>query len=308
MCAGRSAGTLVQAEHPVRITHPEKLLWPEAGITKADYIRYMAEMAPLLLHHVRDRPLTLVRFPDGVNGPSFYQKDAPTGTPEWVRTVPVWSTERGDHIRYVLADSVATLIWLANLACLELHVGFSTLDRPHTPTAVAFDLDPTVPGFEPVREVGLALHSLLQRLGLPHVAKTSGATGLQVFVPLTPGHTFAQTRVFTKSVAEYLLAKIPRWVTLERLKKRREDKVYVDYLQHGEGRTLVAAYSTRATRRATVSAPVTWGELERGAVPEQFTLRTMPARVKQTGDLLQSAEACDLRPIVSFLERRGAGL
>ncbi|MBX5436836.1 MAG: non-homologous end-joining DNA ligase [Alicyclobacillaceae bacterium] len=295
----------LQAEHLVRITRPAKLLWPQAGVTKARYVRYMAEIAPVLLEHVRDRPLTVIRCPDGVGGPAFYQKHVPPGTPPWVRTLAVPAAGRGEPARVLLADSVATLMWLANQAAVELHVGFTRIGRPDEPDWVAFDLDPSVPGFDAVREVALALHRLLERMELPHLAKTSGATGLQVFIPLTGGHTFAQTRVFTRAVAEYLRAELPQLVTLERLKKDRGHKVYVDYPQHGRSRTLVAAYSPRATPAATVSAPLTWTELERGVRPEAFTIHNMAERVRAVGDLMRPRERASLHRIVVFLERHG---
>ncbi|SFV01093.1 non-homologous end-joining DNA ligase [Alicyclobacillus macrosporangiidus] len=296
----------VPAEHPVTITHPDKLLWPEAGITKLGYVRYLAQVAPVMLPHLQDRLLTMIRFPDGIHGHSFYQKDAPAGTPEWVRTEAVWSPDRQERIHYVVVDSVATLLWLANIGCLELHVGFSTVGKPNEPTSVAFDLDPTAPGFERVRTVAMCLHELLGRLDLPHAVKTSGATGLQLFIPLAPGHTYEQTRVFTRAVAEYALKRLPHLVTLERRVKDRGDKVYVDYLQHGATRTLIAPYSPRARREATVSAPLTFLELGRGSRPEDFTLHNMPRRVHERGDLLQCGPGADLRPIVSFLQRRPA--
>ncbi|MDQ0188574.1 non-homologous end-joining DNA ligase [Alicyclobacillus cycloheptanicus] len=297
----------VEAEHPVLITNPEKLLWPEAGVTKAQYMQYLVNVAPWLLAHLRDRPITMIRFPHGIHGHSFYQKDAPQGAPEWVRTVPLWSDDRGEYIHPVVVDSVATLLWLANLACLEMHVGFATLQRPMTPTSIAFDLDPTVPGFEPVREVAMALHEVLEGLGLPHVPKTSGATGVQVFIPLAnldngAGHSYEETRLFTAAVATYLEQKLPRIVTLERLKKHRGDKVYVDYLQHGHHRTLIAPYSARATVHATVSTPLTWSELAGGAVPEQFTVHNVPSRLRKIGDLMNVGPGVRLEQITSVLK------
>ena len=296
----------LNAEYPVAISHPDKLLWPEAGISKVEYLRYLSEVSPVMLPALRDRPLTLIRFPNGVGGHSFYQKDAPQGKPPWIRTVPLWSDERQAFIHPVLADSVAALLWLGNLACLELHVGFTVIDRPEEPTHVAFDLDPSVRGFEPVREVAMLLHELLDSLGLPQVAKFSGATGLQIFVPLRPGHRYDQTRVLTETVAQWAQQRLPRIVTLERLTKQRGSKVYIDYLQHGRRRTLIAPYSARGTAAATVSAPVTWDELAHGALPAQFTIRTVPDRVRRIGDLMQCGPPADLREIVQFLRQSGA--
>ncbi|WP_051322067.1 non-homologous end-joining DNA ligase [Alicyclobacillus contaminans] len=293
------------AEHPVRITHPKKVLWPEAGITKLDLLRYYAQVAPALLSWLRDRPLTVIRYPNGIHGHSFFQKDAPQGRPEWVRTHAVWSEEKRRHIDCVIVDSVATLLWLGNLGCLELHVGFTTAARPEEPTHVAFDLDPSVPGFEPVRTVALGLHQLLQRLNLPSVCKTSGASGLQVFIKLAEGHTYEHTRVFTRAVAEYLQHQFPSLVTLERLTRNRRHKVYVDYPQHGRHRTLIAAYSPRAAEQATVSTPLSWRELEQGALPTDYTLRNVPTRLKLTGDLMTQLEPVSLRDISAYLERAG---
>lgn len=296
----------IQAEYPVVITHPDKLLWPQAGVTKARYMRYLAEAAPWLLFHLRDRTVTMIRFPKGVGGHFFYQKDVPQGAPEWVSTVPVWSEDRADYIHPVVVDSVATLLWLANLGALELHVGFGTVNHPQVPTSVAFDLDPTVPGFERVREVALVLHELLRDLGLPHVPKTSGATGLQVFIPLANvrgvEHDYESTRSFTTAVAQYLRHRLPRTVTLERFKKNRGNKVYVDYPQHGENRTLIAAYSARATKFATVSTPLTWLEIERGAVPEDFTVLNVADRLRQIGDLMNCGPGVQIPEITRFLQ------
>lgn len=298
---------ILEAEHPVTVSNPEKVLWPQIGITKLEYIRYLIDMSPWLLKHLFDRALTVIRFPDGVDAESFFQKDAPKGTPDWVRTTPVWSPDRKDYIHYVLADSVATLIWLGNLACLEFHVGFTTVRDEGVPTHIAFDLDPTVPGFERVRTVALALHDLLDRLQLPSCPKTSGATGLQVFIPLRHGYSFEDTKVFTEAVAQYLKAQLPELVTLERFKKDRGDKVYIDVPQHGSGRTLIAPYSPRSTADAKVSTPVSWAELEQGAVPEDFTIVNIADRMKTTGDLFEFESGVNLNPILEFLEH-GQGL
>jgi bifunctional non-homologous end joining protein LigD len=297
----------IAAEYPVKVTNPNKLLWPDAGITKVGYMQYLAEVAPYMLPHLKGRPLTMIRFPDGVNGHSFYQKDAPQGTPEWVKTVARWSSDRNDDLHSVLVDSIATLLWLANIGCLEMHIGFTTIDHPDQPTHIAFDLDPSVPGFEPVREVAMCLHELLDGLGLPHVAKTSGATGLQVFLPLAQGYSFADTRLFTKAVADYLASTLSRIVTLERLKKNRGNKVYVDYPQHGSTRTLIAPYSARATKRATVSTPLRWSELAAGAVPTDFTIHSVPNRLQRVGDLMDIGPGIALEDIVSFLRRQPQG-
>jgi bifunctional non-homologous end joining protein LigD len=293
----------IDAEYPVMVTNPDKPLWPELNITKLDYMHYLVTVAPSMLNHLRNRALTMIRYPHGIHGHSFYQKDAAVGTPDWVTTVPIWSTDRKDVIHYVVVDSIATLLWLANLGCLEMHVGFATVEEPDRPTSIAFDLDPTVPGFEPVREIGLAIHDLLTQLKLPHVAKTSGATGLQIFVPIRPEYDFAATKVFTKAVTDYVAQRLPALVTLERLTKNRGTKVYVDYPQHGQNRTLIAPYSTRANEQAKVSTPIGWSELERGCVPEDFTLLTVPSRLTKYGDLMDCGPPATLEEIMKFLQQ-----
>ncbi|MCL6453796.1 MAG: non-homologous end-joining DNA ligase [Alicyclobacillus sp.] len=293
------------AEHTVQITHPEKVLWPEVGVTKADLLQYLVDLSPHLLRHLAGRPLTTIRCPDGVAGHRFYQKDAPRPTPEWVLTRSVPSQERNKVLDMVMVDSVSTLLWLGNLGCLEFHTGFDPIDHPGQPDWVAIDLDPTVPGFEPVRTVAMEIHRLLEHLCIPHIAKTSGATGLQIWIPVRPSIRYEETRVFTQAVAAYAVAKLPAVATVERLTKNRGDKVYVDYLQHGPGRTMIAPYSPRATALATVSTPMTADELGGVARPESFTLQTVPTRVARMGDLLAQLEPIDLRPFTTFLARHG---
>ncbi|BCJ85431.1 non-homologous end-joining DNA ligase [Effusibacillus dendaii] len=292
------------AEYPVRLTNLDKLLWPEAGITKSAYIEYVIRMAAYLLPHLKDRPLTLVRFPHGVSGKSFYQKNAPPDTPEWVATYPVYSAESKRVVHYILANNTATLIWLANQACIELHPWYSKIQAPNNPTNIAIDLDPSVPGFEKIKHTAFLIKEILDDLQMPSYPKTSGATGLQIFIPLRPGFSFEQTRKVTKFIAHFMAHQYPDLVTVERLVKNRGDKIYIDYLQHAPHKTLVAPYSPRPHPDAKVSAPLTWRELAQGAVPEDFTIRTMPERVQQVGDLFQPMEQAgiDITEILHFIE------
>lgn len=300
--------TLV-AEYPVRVTRLDKLLWPEAGITKADFIQYMIEMSPYLIRHLRDRPLTVVRYPNGIRGKSFYQKNAPKDAPDWMRTFAVHAKGSRREIRYILANNMATLIWLANQACIELHPWYSKAENPDCPTNIAIDLDPSAPGFEKVRKAAFAVKEVLDDLGFPGYPKTSGATGLQIFVPLQNGFSFQDTRTVTEFVARYLAKTRPDLVTVERRVKNRGDKVYVDYLQHAPNKTLVSPYSPRPVPDARVSAPVTWEELEKGAVPEDFTIRTMPDRVKKMGDLFAPMEApgVDISKVLRLIRSSSSG-
>ncbi|MDB5083223.1 MAG: polymerase protein [Bacilli bacterium] len=279
---------LLQAEYPVKVTNLDKPLWPEAGITKAQLISYVIELAPLFLAHYRNRPLTVLRYPHGVGGTFFYQKNAPSDTPEWVTTFPVWSDERNGYLNYILIDSTATLIWLANQAALEWHPWFSTSLKPEYPNVLAFDLDPTTPDFEKVRKVTLVLHDVLEELRLPNAPKTSGGSGLAVYVPLQQVYTFTQTRVVMRFIAEEVKRRLPNDVTLERMVKHRGDKVYFDYVQHAQNKTLIGVYSARAHPLGLVSTPLTWQEVEAGARPTDFPLPKVVERVRERGDLFST--------------------
>jgi bifunctional non-homologous end joining protein LigD len=261
----------------VKISNPEKLLFP--GITKWDYIQYLGKLSPFLLPYCKNRFLTTIRFPDGVSGESFYQKNVPSSKPTFVATKKEESTE------YVLLQNVPTLIWLGNLACLEFHTSFHTYQGRNVPTELVFDLDPTDSPFEQVIEVALLTRNVILEMGLDGIVKTSGASGLQIYVPLEPIHTFEETRKISHFIASYLTEKNPKLITIERRVKDRGTKVYFDYLQHWRGKTLIAPYSPRSTSAATVSTPLEWKELEINLLPTDFTLFNIEERLKQKGDL-----------------------
>ncbi|MCL6450111.1 MAG: non-homologous end-joining DNA ligase [Acetobacteraceae bacterium] len=267
----------------------DKVLWPEDGYTKADLISYYLQVAPVMLPHLRDRPLVLTRYPDGIHGAHFYQKDLPDGTPDWVASVPFLSPSTGRVVRYCLCPDAATLAWLGSQACLEIHPWLSRTSSPSEPDFAVLDIDPAPPaGFAEARRLALALGGLLERLKLSSALKTSGATGLHIYVPLLPGHTYPGVREFVRRVAVLLYRTFPRMVTLERTVRRRAGRVYLDYLQNVRGKTLVAPYGVRPLPGAPVSTPITWQELIR-VDPAGFTLSTVPARVRAVGDLFAPA-------------------
>lgn len=272
------------------LTNPHKVLWPEVGVTKLDYIQYLIHISPYLLPYTKNRLLMMWRFPDGIEASRIVQKSVPQHAPAWIPRAFY-----KDKF-YILLNDLATLVWVANYAAIELHVPFTRHDQPDTPTDIAFDLDPSVPdAFETVLDVALQLHDVLNSLGLANYAKTSGATGLQIFVPIQPQYTFEQTRKITKFIAQYLLQKMPKLVTLERSVKNRGDKLYIDYLQLWKMRTLSAVYSVRATAKASVSTPVTWSEIARGFLPSDFTVFNVVDRVAKHGDLFAPIAAKDSR-------------
>jgi len=290
-------------EYKLRITNPKKFLWPEDQITKLDYIHYLIAVAPVILPYLRDRLLTTIRYPDGIHGKSFYQKNRPEHAPEWIET-QYWR-----ETNYILPNNLETLIWLGNQACLELHVSFNKYQRERFPTELVFDLDPTdVENYELVLEVAGKIKEVLDSLGLFSQAKTSGASGLQIYIPITEHYTYDQTRKLNKFIAEYIASKNPQQVTLERLVKNRGTKLYFDYLQHWEGRTLPAPYSTRARKGGTVSTPVTWDEVKSGFRPTDFTILNILERIKNKGDLFSSIttekKEQSLDELLAFLEQK----
>jgi bifunctional non-homologous end joining protein LigD len=262
------------------ITHPDKPLWPDAGITKLDYIHALAALSPYLLPHTSGKALTAIRYPHGVGTEFFYQKRPPKGTPEWVDTVIV----RGDE--FICLNSVRTLVWLGNLAAMEFHTPFGDL-ADETVCALVFDLDPSEgQTFDAAAACALNVHETLSSLGIACHVKTSGATGLQVYVP-TKRMAFDKARDLNKFFGQYFAAKHPDSVTIERLVKNRGGKLYFDYLQMSPGKSIVSVYSPRAVACGAVSMPITWDELRRGVKPCDFTLQNAPDRLARVGDLFE---------------------
>ncbi|HHW04052.1 MAG TPA: DNA polymerase domain-containing protein [Thermoanaerobacterales bacterium] len=269
----------------LKLTNLSKVMWPDDGITKADFINYMAQVSPYILPHLKDRPMVFTRYPDGIYGKAFYQKNIPEYAPEWLETFETVSDE-DKIIRYAVINDKESLLWSANQASIELHPWLSRKDNPDRPDFAVFDLDPMEnTDFEDARELALALKKLLDLQGLKGFAKTSGATGLQVYVPLEPVYTYEDVRVFTGFFCRVLEKTFPQKATTIRSVDKREGRVYLDYLQNIKGKTIIAPYSPRPRRGAPVSCPVTWEELEGGVTPEMFHIKNMPERLRQKGDL-----------------------
>jgi bifunctional non-homologous end joining protein LigD len=267
----------------VKLSNLDKVLYPAAGFRKRDVIDYYARIAPAVLPHLEDRALTLKRYPNGVDANHFYEKNAPSHRPEWVTTARVGS------IDYVVVDHEATLIWLANLADLELHTSLALVNDPDRPTLVAFDLDPGPPAtIVECCQVALLLQGMFEGLGLQAFAKTSGSKGMQVYVPLNDDQaTFAETKSFSKAVAELLAREEPGLVVARQTKSARKGKVLVDWSQNDESKTTVNVYSLRAMERPTVSTPLTWDEVRAARKPEDLTFEAAEVlrRVDEQGDL-----------------------
>jgi bifunctional non-homologous end joining protein LigD len=286
----------------LKLTNLVKILYPKTGFTKGDLIGYYLALAPAILPHLRGRPLTLKRYPDGVEGESFFEKHCPSHRPDWVRTVPVWSQSAKRQVDYCLCEDLPTLVWLANLAAIELHPSLSRAKRLERPSAVAFDLDPGAPaGIVQCCRVALQLRDLFSELGLSCYPKTSGSKGVQVYVPLNSARlTYEQTKPFAHAVADLLERRHPTLVVSRMLKARRRGKVLIDWSQNDEHKTTVAAYSLRARPAPSASTPLQWEEVEGCAdsgdvAALDFDPHKLPARVAERGDLFAPVESARQR-------------
>jgi len=282
---------LIVEDRKIQVSNLEKVLYPKAGFAKGQVIDYYIRIAPVLLPHLRDRPLTMKRYPDGVDGEFFYEKNCPSHRPKWVQTAKVWSEGNERTMNYCLANDLPTLVWAANLADLELHTSLSRKDDLDRPTMMVFDLDPGPPAdIVQCCHVGLWLRDLLAKMKLESFAKTSGSKGLQVYVPLNTPATFDQTKGLSRALAQHLEGEHGSLVTSNMSKALRKGKVFVDWSQNDEHKTTVTVYSVRARERATVSAPVTWEEVQaclEARDPERLSFDTeqVLARVAEQGDL-----------------------
>jgi bifunctional non-homologous end joining protein LigD len=282
------------------LSNLDKVLYPEAGFTKGHVIDYYTRVAPVVLAHLRGRPLTLKRYPNGVDAPHFYEKQCPSHAPEWVQTAKVDSSRARDgRINFCLADDLPTLVWLANLADLELHTSLALAADYGTPTVIAFDLDPGPPAtIVECAEVALELRMIFEHLGMRAFPKTSGSKGMQVYVPLNTPTSYAQTRPFSRGLAELLERRRPELVVSEMSKAKRGGKVFVDWSQNADFKTTVCVYSLRALARPTVSTPLTWDEVENVTASRDpgdlvFTSADVLERVAEHGDLF--ADVNELR-------------
>ena len=273
------------------VSNLDKILYPEAGFTKANVIDYYIRIAPVLLPYLKNRPITLKRYPDGVDGFFFYEKQCPSHRPTWMKTTKVPSRREEGHIDYCVMNDLPALVWAANLADLELHTFLHKGPAITRPTALAFDLDPGPPAdIVLCCEVGLWLKTIFDALGLRSFAKTSGSKGLQIYVPLNTATTYEKTKTFAKFIAERLEKQHPEKVVSRMLKTLRGGKVLIDWSQNDEHKTTVNVYSLRAKSRPTVSTPVTWDEVATALKKKDpallvFETTDVLARVEKNGDL-----------------------
>ena len=277
----------------LKLSNLEKVLYPATGFTKKDVIDYYARIAPAILPHLAGRALTRKRYPDGVDAEPFFEKNAPMHKPAWVKTAPIWSGSNRRTVHYILADDLPTLVWLANLAALELHPSLALASDIECPTEMVFDLDPGPPAnIVQCCQVGLWLREIFEHFGLQSFPKTSGSKGLQVYVPLNTPTTFDATKLFSHALAQLLEHDHPEQVVSDMKKNIRGGKVFVDWSQNDEHKTTIAVYSLRAREHPTVSTPVTWVEVERALKKKDasllvFEAAQVVARFEKQGDLFE---------------------
>src|SRR5580700_11019957 len=305
--AGRDLSGTMQASHDeasmdsavdiqgrnLKLSNLEKVLYPAVGFTKKDVIDYYVRIAPAILPHLAGRALTRKRYPDGVEGEPFFEKNAPMHKPDWVKVAPIWSGRNRRTVNYILADDMATLVWLANLAALELHPSLALATDIKCPTEMVFDLDPGPPAdIVQCCEVGLWLREIFEHFGLQSFPKTSGSKGLQVYVPLNTPTTFEATKLFSHALAQLIEQEHPREVLSDMKRNLRTGKVFVDWSQNDEHKTTIAVYSLRAREHPTVSTPVTWDEVQRTLKKKDasllvFEAKQAVARFEKMGDLFE---------------------
>jgi bifunctional non-homologous end joining protein LigD len=284
--------TVIEIEgKQLKLSNLDKVLYPVAGFTKGQVIDYYVRIAPTLIPHLEGRPLTLKRYPEGVDGMFFYEKSCPKHRPDWVQTAPVWSSGRNDYIQFCLAQDIATLVWAANLADLELHTSLSRAKKIDEPTMMVFDLDPGPPAdIVLCCQVAFWLRDIFDRFELKAFAKTSGSKGLQIYVPLNTPVTYDETKAFSHALARLLEQEHVDLVVSEMKKTLRVGKIFVDWSQNDVHKTTVNVYSLRAKERPTVSTPVTWEEVEKCLKKKDakllvFDSSQVLARVEKLGDI-----------------------
>jgi bifunctional non-homologous end joining protein LigD len=286
------APTIVEVQgRSLTLTNLDKVLYPATGFTKGEVVDYYVRIAPVLVPHLAGRPLTMKRYPGGVDQQFFFEKNAPKHKPDWVKTVPVWSEGNHRNVNYLLANDLPTLVWIANLASIELHPSLSLAKDISTPTMIVFDLDPGPPAnIVQCAQVGLWVRDIFDHFGLQSFPKTSGSKGLQIYVPLNTKTSYEQTKAFAHAMARLLEQEHADLVVSDMKKAIRTNKVFVDWSQNDEHKTTISVYALRAREHQTVSTPVTWEEVEQALNKKDasllvFEAKDVLARVVKMGDL-----------------------
>jgi bifunctional non-homologous end joining protein LigD len=289
--------------HELKFTNLSKVYWPVEGITKRDMLNYYYQVADFILPYLKDRPQSLNRFPNGINGKSFYQKNVKGKAPDWVRTFP-YTTSDGENKEFLVGSDEATLLWMANLGCIEMNPWFSRIQAEDNPDFCIIDLDPDQNTFEQVIQAAREVKNVLHELKVPSYPKTSGSTGIHIYIPLEAKYTYDQSQMFAKIIVTLVHQRIPEFTSIERMIKNRKGQMYLDHLQNRPGATVAGPYSLRPKAGATVSMPLHWDEIKKGLKMTDFTLRNAQARLKVEGDLFKPVlgKGIDIAKILEMAE------
>ncbi|MDF2456171.1 MAG: ligD [Cytophagaceae bacterium] len=282
-------GTVVKVgTKEVKLTNQDKMYFPKDKITKGDVVKYYQSIYSYIIPYLKDRPQSLKRNPNGIDDNGFFHKDAGEGAPEWVKSIPLYSESANKDIDYILCNDQATLMYLNNLGCIELNPWNSRVKKLDYPDYMIIDIDPSDKNtFEQVIQTALVVKKVLDKAGAISYCKTSGATGLHVYVPMGAKYDYNQVKDFAHLVAMLVQEQLPEFTTLERPLSKRKNRIYIDFLQNRRGQTLASAYSLRPKEGATVSTPLEWKEVKKGLKPSDFTIHNILKRVKTKGDLFE---------------------
>ncbi len=270
----------------LHLTNQQKLYWQKEGITKGELIEYYDKMAPMILPYLKDRPQSMRRHPNGINGPDFFQKDIDTSNvPPWLKTKRIYSESNKDYIDYLICNDKATLLYMANLGCIEINPWNSRIKNPDNPDWIVIDLDPESIDFREVVKTALEVRKVFNELDIECYPKTSGSRGMHIYVPLAAKYTYAIARTFAQLIAQRVNTRLPTITSIVRSPSKRQKKVYLDYLQNSKGQTLASPYSARPKPNAKVSTPLEWNEVNAKLDPSVYTIKTIFKRLDKKGDL-----------------------
>lgn len=273
--------------HDIKFTNLSKVYWPDDKVTKRDMFNYYYQVADYILPYLKDRPLSLNRFPGGINGPSFYQKDIKGKAPEWITKTFPYTNGEGEDKEYLVGSDEAVLLWMASLGCIEMNPWFSRVKSPDNPDYCVIDLDPDKNTFEQVIEAALEVKKVLDALDTPSYCKTSGSTGMHIYIPLGAKYSYDQSQMFARYIVNIVHANLPAYTSLERIVAKRKGKMYLDFLQNRPGATIACPYSLRPKKGATVSMPLHWEEVKPGLSMKNFTIHNSVDRIRAEGDLFK---------------------
>jgi len=274
--------------HSLKFSNLSKIYWPEDGYTKRDMFNYYYQAAEYILPYLKDRPLSLNRFPGGIHGASFYQKDVKGKAPDWAKTFP-YTTSDGEDKEFLVGGDEATLLYMASLGCIEMNPWFSRIQHPDNPDYCVIDLDPDKNTFDQVIEAAQEVKKILDAIQLPGFVKTSGSTGIHIYIPLGAKYSYDQSQMFGKLIVSIVHDRLPEFTSMERQIKNRGGKMYLDFLQNRPGATIACPYSLRPKIGATVSMPLHWEELKKGLSMKDFNISNAIARIRSEGDIFKGA-------------------